>query len=1289
MSFDLTAGIVRILLGPNKGTAGTGFVVNEEGLVVTCAHVVKDAHAGPGDIVFLIFHAANDKGKKEATVLPEKYWRASDAEDVAFLRLEEEKLPEGVKHLPLGRYGGKNNFSTFGFPGEALTSGRWGTGSVLGRPQKMMGFFRLQLRSEEITKGFSGAPVWDDELQCVIGMVDAIRQGRSITLGEQELSLPIDPHGRFQYEAFATPTETLWEIYPDIRPSDQCPYLSLEKFTKDDSLYFCGRERVVEELVKNLKDEEPQFLAVLGPSGCGKSSLVQAGLLPCLEKEPFPGTNQWDITITRPTNFKFDEFKSTISSLQRKPQHIGLVIDQFEELFWAYSEEQCQEILNLLKDLLEQSSRFHLILTMRNEYYSHLFQFEGLEKWLKKGIVNVPSTLRSEEIRDIIQKPAKIARLNFDDGLVEIIVNDVLKIRPPSGSEESGALNTVLPLLEFTLAELWERRNRNQGKLTLDAYRRIIGGVTGGIKECANKKYNELGPREQELARRIFIQLIHVNKESLPNPYSCQRRQKGDLVRTISGEQGMIEQVIQQLVNARLLVTDQPSENATIELSHEVLIREWPVLKGLLPEARKIPLFQQSLSEDVEEWEKWKEERKGKEKEKRKQPRDLLYRGDKLKQAKEWIRHNVPDEQTAAFIRASATQQTLSIIRVLAVVLLLVPSLGFIGWYFGFQPNKTLVTTLKDNNEVGSLRWCIDNAPLGSTITFDRSVRGIIELTGGDLLFSGDKRLTIEGPGANQLTITGGNRNVIIHISKGATLDFSGLSFKNSITTINAFLFNEGTLKLTNSIISNNKTNGFFFNQATSGIENKGTLTVIDSTISNNTSIGFSTLGSGIYSEGQLTVNRSIISNNSSHTTVGAGGGIYNRAGTAVVTDSTFSNNVVSDEESTTNVNGFLMGGGIYNSGKLTVTNSKFSNNQAIGISAVGRGGGITNSTSGILMVTGSTFSENIAKSTTTNSQGGGIDNGGKLTVTNSKFSNNQAISSSGVGFAGGIANNDKGILMVISSTFSGNIAKSDTKNGQGGGIDNAGKLTVKDSTFSNNSASGSQYATAGGINNFTSGILMVTGSTFSGNIAKSDKQTSRGGGMYNAGKLTVANSTFSNNKAVSSSVQSFGGGIFSWGHEGSYTIIRFCTIYENSSNVGGGIWDDPAGSSHLTISSSIIAHNSADDGPDILGTVISEGYNLIENVIGAKGLNTRTDKQVKLADLKIEPTLGKHGGPTQTLALLQGSQAIGIVPLQACRISITDVSGLTVTITTDQRGERRPGGSKEMCDTGAYESSY
>jgi hypothetical protein len=196
-------------------------------------------------------------------------------------------------------------------------------------------------------------------------------------------------------------------------------------------------------------------------------------------------------------------------------------------------------------------------------------------------------------------------------------------------------------------------------------------------------------------------------------------------------------------------------------------------------------------------------------------------------------------------------------------------------------------------------------------------------------------------------------------------------------------------------------------------------------------------------------------------------------------------------------------GGGVHNSGTLTVTNSTFSGNTAF------IGGGIY-SDSGSLMVTNSTFSGNKAY------EGGGIYNDGTLTVTNSTFSGNAADES-----GGGIFN--WYMLMVTDSTFSGNYAS------DGGGINNMGTLTVTNSTFSMNGATDG----GGGIDN-DHGMLTVTNSTFSGNSA-----SWVGGGIYNMGTLTVTNSTFSGNTA------DYGGG----GIDNGGTLTLKNTILANSTS--------------------------------------------------------------------------------------------------------------------------------------------
>jgi len=724
-------------------------------------------------------------------------------------------------------------------------------------------------------------------------------------------------------------------------------------------------------------------------------------------------------------------------------------------------------------------------------------------------------------------------------------------------------------------------------------------------------------------------------------------------------EQKMRETLV-AFINARLLTENQVDGITTIEISHERLIQDWELLVNLRKERHDEIVTQQWLSEVVSEW-----KQRGK-------PRDLLIRGKPFRKAQAWSKRNRPSKQEEAFLRASRTQQVLSRASLTILLLLLVSSMGTTGWYVFFQPKPTLVTTRQDS-VVGSLRWCINNAPSGSTIKFAPGLSGTIELTGGDLVFAGGKQLTIIGPGASQLTISGGNKNASIDVSTGATVTLTGLSFKNSSETFaGAFLYNQGTLTVTHSIISGNQTTSD--SQSTgAGIENTstGSLTVMYTIISHNSVSGPQQgQGGGIDNGGKLTVTDSTFTNNSATSSGGIaiGGGIVNtQTGTVMVTGSTFSNNSASGQQ-------YGQGGGIDNGGKLTVTDSTFANNTATGSSVAGFGGGISNSQTGTVMVTGSTFSNNSA-SGPQQGQGGGIDNEGKLTVTDSTFANNTAMSSINTALGGGIRNYRTGIVMVTSSTFSNNSV-SGQQYGYGGGIFTSGKLTMVNSTFSNNTATSSEgFGLGGGIYTYQTGTVMVTGSTLSHNSA-TGKQEDAGGGIYTFGKLSIINSTLSNN--IASGGKSYGGGIGFTGSQGSSTLIRFSTLYANTSGTsGGGIWINPTGSSLLTISSSIIAANSASAGPDIEGVLISGGYNLIENLAGVTGLNASSDKQVTLTELGISPTLDNNGGPTQTLALLPGSRAIDAVPLQVC------------SITIDQRGKPRPDGSENACDIGAFESSY
>ena len=138
-------------------------------------------------------------------------------------------------------------------------------------------------------------------------------------------------------------------------------------------------------------------------------------------------------------------------------------------------------------------------------------------------------------------------------------------------------------------------------------------------------------------------------------------------------------------------------------------------------------------------------------------------------------------------------------------------------------------------------------------------------LTSGDLSFT--RSLTLSGPGAQSLAISGGKSGHIVRVLSNINVAISDLSFINSNTgqTGYGFLENEGTLTLTNSIVSGNTSSGLG-----GGITNQGKLTLINSTVSRNSAQH----GGGIsnYTSRELTLINSTISENVAS---GLGGGIY------------------------------------------------------------------------------------------------------------------------------------------------------------------------------------------------------------------------------------------------------------------------------------------------------------------------------------------------------------------------------------------------------------------------------
>ncbi|MBT2406324.1 MULTISPECIES: trypsin-like peptidase domain-containing protein [unclassified Streptomyces] len=648
------------ILGPQGGVAGAGFLLSED-LLITCAHVVRGAGSGPGERVLLTFPHVVGAPQVEGLVL-DAPWRDPEDEDVALVRLSSTSPDAAV--LPLGSAAGcrGHQVRSFGFPAHAPVGGHFGFG-VAGDllPAAGRGGTHLQLTdANDLTTGFSGGPVLDEVTGLVIGMLT-------------EITAP-DAYERGQGIAYVTPTQVLREIWPELTEQDVCPYRGLEPFTAEQSQWFQGRKDAVRQVLANLAHQQ-RLTLLLGPSGSGKSSLVEAGVLPALAAGELPGSDRWLPVLARPrqdllaeleraglAGAKTDSIAAAVTRrLAAEPQYerVVLIIDQFEELLAQTVIGPQQERRAAATDQITTAVKSHaelsVILIMRDDFYPQLAALARMLEAAMPGLLNVPSTLSQQDLHDIITLPAQAMGARFQDGLPQQIVNDVLATTP-EGATARQAPVTMLPLLELTLSQLWQRRQ--DGYLTHDAYRRI-GGVTGSLTTWCDTALNQLPPDHRPIAQRILTSLVrpadpahHIPAIRAQVPLRELRDLAADPNAAPNGDHA-IDDVLAALTRHRIITTHTPRTPGhphapagppVAELIHDALIQDWGTLNEWVGQDHQ---FQQWLDRTRERRARWAEGT---------DTGDLLG-GTALAEGLEWSQQRRLPGDIAAFLTASGQHQ--------------------------------------------------------------------------------------------------------------------------------------------------------------------------------------------------------------------------------------------------------------------------------------------------------------------------------------------------------------------------------------------------------------------------------------------------------------------------------------------------------------------------------------------------------------------------------------------------------------------------------------------------------
>ncbi|WP_375480454.1 caspase domain-containing protein, partial [uncultured Nostoc sp.] len=406
---------------------------------------------------------------------------------------------------------------------------------------------------------------------------------------------------------------------------EECPYRGLEAFDKQHAKFFFGRQKVVNHIQQKL--DLAKFVPIIGASGSGKSSVVRAGLIPQLDD------SEWQVLEPIKPGFEpliklrgaFQQFfpgakkekqlKDLIDNeqnnlpaiLENLPGSVKLllVVDQFEEVFTGgASQQEKQRFIDLLTQVVEiTDSRLAVVITMRADFLEPCLQYPSLTHLIQTQAVYMPP-LTGVDLKDTITEPAKLQGHSVEEALILKILEDV--------KQEPG----FLPLLEFALTKLWEKRDRNKHQLTLEEYGKLKG-LTGALNLHAKKVYlyqdfeeesptQERTQQEKEWIERIFLRLVRTREGEKD---TRQRQPKARLL-NIAGDDANQQQKLSELldgeaglVKGRLLVTGKDEKGeAWIDLAHEALIEGWEQFAQWRQQGRDLRRLSDRLEDTRREW---------------------------------------------------------------------------------------------------------------------------------------------------------------------------------------------------------------------------------------------------------------------------------------------------------------------------------------------------------------------------------------------------------------------------------------------------------------------------------------------------------------------------------------------------------------------------------------------------------------------------------------------------------------------------------------------------------------
>ena len=537
--------------------------------------------------------------------------------------------------------------------------------------------------------------------------------------------------------------------FPKPSFQDKCPYRSLSYFTAlpEDALVFYGRSQLTEQLIERVNNQD-RLLMVLGASGSGKSSLLRAGLLYQLKLgQAIAGSDRWHyLEPFTPQEIPWQRLQEVLEKGKREQKQsenssktpVVMIIDQFEECFTMIKPYQRQEFFDRLIELIENTNNLIVLIAMRSDFRGRLREYAQFVEKINKPYINVDH-LNRQEIEEAIAKPAELVGLGIEGRLKQQLINDV--------EDYPGSL----PLLQYTLTELWKQSRQQQEKfLRLETYQNL-GGIEGTLEKRANQLFNSLSAEEQNVARRLFLELTQLGDTLDTRRRVC----LGELVNSHHSLE-LLDAVSEKLASKdnRLITRshEENSQDVVLDVVHEALIRNWGRLVEWKQTYREAMVVERKLEAGALEWMK-----KGK----RRDDAGVLLLGGRLIEAQEYLNEygklGMLDGLAEEYIEASLKNQQMTrnrrLVAVAFVILLVLVTVAatvfglkfrnqarkaaeseieiqsIVSQNFGLleQPFDALIESLKAAGKLKKANWVEPDTRIKAIASLRQSLYGVKE----------------------------------------------------------------------------------------------------------------------------------------------------------------------------------------------------------------------------------------------------------------------------------------------------------------------------------------------------------------------------------------------------------------------------------------------------------------------------------------------------------------------------------------------------------------------------------